>query len=122
MSEGLRLSPKACPLCGNKNIGRHFRQFSKTEWEYECGKCGLSTGKYQSKEEAIAVWNSLPRKPKWTKKKPKKQGYYWYRPINSLAHKPEPASIVYYIQGSDLTDNMRYGEWFGPIPEPDDEK
>ena len=48
-------------MCGSKKY-RHFKQFSVTEWGYECGKCGLSTGKYQNKEEAIVAWNSLLRK------------------------------------------------------------
>ena len=115
MSEVIMLSPKSCPMCGSKKY-RHFRQFSKTEWGYECGKCGLSTGKYSSKEEAIIAWNYLPRKLKWTNERPTQEGWYWCREKNSMLDKYELIGVIHWSKyGGGFNTSQ---EFAGPIPLP----
>lgn len=69
---------------------------------------------------------------KWTKKKPTKPGYYWFRNITKDVFNVDPTIIrlsLRYVDdlemefpGSDvpvcLDHYFENGEWAGPIPEP----
>lgn len=65
LEESLKVSLKDCPMCG----GRPFWVYP-SEWTppgkhacVECLKCGLSTAKYESREDSWVAWN-IRKKPR----------------------------------------------------------
>ena len=125
MSEEL----KPCPICGGSylSICDHGGMVHH-EYRIECNYCGCScqTG-VRTKEEAIAAWNALPRRLRWTKEKPTTCDFYWYR--------SEGGSIEIGIVYADVIGNLCIhfageeephllelvdGEWAGPLLEPEE--
>ena len=51
----------------------------------------------------------------WTKDKPTKPGWYWYRGLYQVQ-----SSIIYIAPNIDIVNSLKgsKGEWAGPIPEP----
>lgn len=114
MSEEL----KPCPGCGEKGLLEIFGYSSASSFAICCGDCGMrspTTGR--TKSEAITIWNALPRRLRWTKEKPTKQGWYWCR------HEDGGIHIGCFMAARDYPG---YGEgvieWAGPIPEPEPEE
>uniref|UniRef100_A0A6M3II34 Uncharacterized protein n=1 Tax=viral metagenome TaxID=1070528 RepID=A0A6M3II34_9ZZZZ len=54
----------------------------------------------------------------WTKDKPTKPGWYWYRGLYQVQ-----SSIIYITPNIDIVNSLKgsKGEWAGPIPEPNEE-
>ena len=124
MSEEL----KPCPICGGSNLSIcDHGGMVHHEYRIECNYSGCSclTG-VRTKEEAIAAWNALPRRLRWTKERPTKTGFYWWRntAFDSMAtivavDIENRASII--IGSEKVVDFTKVsGEWAGPIPEPEE--
>lgn len=47
---------KPCPFCGSTAIRRWGEQDNIIPW-IQCENCMVSTGTYETKEEAIEAWN-----------------------------------------------------------------
>lgn len=64
---------------------------------------------------------------KWTKKSPTKMGYYWYRDKSCptqicRAFRGHRGIHLDMAGGTYYTENCQGSEWYGPIPEPLDDK
>ena len=113
MSEEL----KPCPACGSHNVSHSTETTRIRTYHFVfCEACLLLSGPVMdSKEEAIAAWNALPRALEWTKEPPKVPGWYWFRNVSKptilhikrvpMERRPHPAD-----------------EWAGPFPEPREPK
>ena len=55
----------------------------------------------------------------WTTEKPHIEGWYWFRPIDIDTNIPGPNVPFYYVKGTDILEIFQYGEFAGPIPEPE---
>lgn len=109
MSEEL----KPCPACGSCVLKvNHYTCI------VECQSCGLR-GPFD-RESPEKVWNALPRKLRWTRERPTKEGWYWYkhddgqRIIGRLFH-----GGLHFPGGNFNSLKDMPGEWAGPIPEPE---
>ena len=113
-----------CPFCGNEQIDF----WDETDGFFYCEKCGLCGPRAHDRILAADRWNGLPRRLRWTKKKPTQEGYYWYKDkqtsqIIALITTLDNELIVhaanryanYPVRMVDLN-----GEWAGPIPEPEE--
>lgn len=130
MSEEL----KPCPYCGgNSGIRREPKYdtpiqkqngFEMLEaFSVHCDKCEMRSSVAIGANKAIAAWNALPRRLKFTKEKPTKPDYYWNKDGKMLRIgeiMELSGSLFCHFAGEnepqllDLID----GEWAGPIPEP----
>ena len=79
--------------------------------------------KRYEKKGAIAEWNSLPRKLRFSREKPTQDGkWYWYRDTEG-----EPAigflldGCLSFLGGEYVYIDNTPGEFAGPIPEPEEE-
>ena len=128
MQEGL----KPCPFCDDGADDLSIRGDSD-ECYVQCDPCG-TRGPYRARgigdsqyDKAIAAWNALSRRLRWTKEKPTTCDFYWYR--------SEGGSIEIGIVYADVIGNLCIhfageeephllelvdGEWAGPIPEPEE--
>lgn len=112
---------KPCPCCGiDDEVGIVFR--NGRSYVY-CDKCNMDGPEGDNDDAAVAAWNALPRRLKFTKEKPK-EGWYWLR---KAGKKPEVVNVdrgryvMGYSYGAPLSDEMFDDvEWAGPIPEPED--
>jgi Lar family restriction alleviation protein len=51
-----------CPKCGREpEVIRLERNFVLSAYEVECYDCGLHTGRYGTRDEAIAKWNEITK-------------------------------------------------------------
>lgn len=108
---------KPCPACGSHNVNYlNSTEESETYHFVSCQECLIFSGPIMnSKEEAIAAWNAIPRALEWTNEPPKVPGWYWFRNLSKptmlhikrvpMERKPHPAD-----------------HWAGPIPEPREPK
>ena len=124
MSEPL----KRCPYCDCKT------EVDVNSAQLVCLKCGLAgpavSGQGDDCTAAIAAWNALPRRLRWTREKPTEEGWYWYRDkvtepimslITTLDHKLVMNAYRRYQNALiDRLDGEYDEEWAGPIPEPED--
>lgn len=119
MSEEL----KPCPFCDDGADDLSIRGDSD-ECYVQCDPCG-TRGPYRARgigdsqyDKAIAAWNALSRRLRWTKEKPTVEGMYWCRCIDPCRRIAGPANIMYYTPGCTLIE--MYDEFAGPLPEPTD--
>jgi len=122
MSEEL----KPCPICEGQylNVCSHG-ETGKCEWHIECDHCGCACPtESETEAEAYAAWNALPRRLKWTREKPTKDGWYWWR-TGGDCNLRGIVSVCIETDIMVLAGNYKYlsqttGEWAGPIPVPED--
>lgn len=127
---------KPCPHCGHRAAlwdGNPDGSQGVYVFCEECGMHGPLTIEMEE-ESAIAAWNALPRRLKWTKEKPTEPGWYWWRfEKNIVPHmvyvvhestmrpvQTDRMLILYPNSKKELDVETRGGEWAGPIPEPED--
>ena len=127
---------KPCPACGciaprMKNLSPYKLSPPVGVW---CPDCLMEVCRWTDGDEAVRVWNALPRRLRWTKEPPKDPGWYWWRP-----DKWNDAQIVFvdrwifckthrlgfsakflknWKEGHDVA--ALDGEWAGPIQEPEE--
>ena len=113
MSEGL----KQCPHCGCTDIIRtDTKDFCHhvAEIYITCPECGMR-GPYKGVESSGDAWNALPRRLRWTKEKPTKNGWFFHRDVDE--HGGSYTTVLYW----DKNLTIDTGLWAGPIPEPEEE-
>lgn len=132
MSEEL----KPCPCCGGTK-SLFFYDYPTGAFTVCCANCGMrgpATG--YSKDGAIAAWNALPRRLRWTKEKPTKTGFYWWCDKKFVDLTASLVGLTASIVAVDVENRESIiigaekvvdftkvgGEWAGPIPEPEDVK
>ena len=121
---------KYCPHCGSTDLSHYEDNVTLAIF---CSRCGLrsplviKSDNPDPKSETEFRWNTLPRKIKWTKKKPTENGFYYWRNKEADGN----ALTVAVVRMSDRTarfigcdpfcclDGIG-GEWAGPIPEPEE--
>ena len=119
---------KPCPHCGGRARYWDGNPDGSQGVYVFCKECGLRGPLTMDMTEtaAIAAWNALPRKLRWTKEQPKAPGWYWYK-----LRANGPAHIVEFMMYRKRPREYRYG-WgnyaehlrgffAGPIPDPDKE-
>lgn len=122
---------KPCPACGNTQI--EVMRLTSPPFCF-CNQCGMKGPRGFKKDKAIAAWNALPRRLKWTQEKPTGPGWYWWRfEKNIVPHmvyvvhestmrpvQTDRMLILYPNSKKELDVETRGGEWAGPIQEPED--
>jgi len=112
----ITMSP--CPHCGNTQID----YWDETDGFYYCEKCGLCGPRAHDKILAADRWNGMPRHLKWTKEKPTKDGYYWYKDkitMQMIAFVDASTEAVeFFVFPEETCLDALDGEWAGPIQEP----
>jgi len=118
---------KPCPVCEGKAAfceleGRMF---------VECLSCNMrgptlslnarNLPGMDATGAVVAAWNALPRRLRWTRERPTKEGWYWYkhddgqRIIGRLFH-----GGLHFPGGNFNSLKDMPGEWAGPIPVPEE--
>lgn len=102
---------KPCPYCGCQKV-EVFPTFASGFFAVRCYACHIY-GPHSEKEDcAIERWNALPRRLRWTREKPTKEGWYWH-------HVPPAFGTVIEYYDPEIAGTETTGEWAGPIPEPE---
>ena len=120
---------KPCPFCGGRGEIRQERDkyistFNETTrmtkiaqaLSVHCEKCEMQGPVSIGKDKAIAAWNALPRRVKWTREKPTQEGWYWHHQGLGFGTVIEYIDLEIGIPGGVLEDEL----WAGPIPEPEE--
>lgn len=115
MSEEVTLFP--CPACNDEasileNVIDNPWGGDITVYSVQCTRCGLLTGQYGYKRQALEYWNAIPRALRWTKETPKKPGWYWCRDYGKYIH------IIQVCVDLSEYQELHDVEWAGPISEP----
>lgn len=117
----MREEVNPCPFCGEEEALALY-DYPAGSFAVSCANCGFrgpATG--YSESDAIAAWNALPRRLRWTGNKPTEPGWYCYR-------YPDGKWAIGYLRGNCITfpggeylylDNAP-GEFAGPIKTPKD--
>ena len=88
----------------------------------ENANCHVDIGVWhEDEDEAIRMWNALPRTMRWTKEPPTETGIYWFRRGDiSMVVKVyrENGELLVLYHGNDEDWDLPEGEWAGPIQEP----
>ena len=110
----------SCPFCGNTQID----YWDETDGFFYCEACGLCGPRAHDKILAADRWNGLPRRLKWTREKPTKNGWYWWRTggdcnLRGIVSVCIETDIM-VLAGSYKYLSQTTGEWAGPIPEPEE--
>ena len=114
----MQIKLKSCPNCDNTQID----YWDEADGFYYCEPCGLCGPRAKDRTEAASKWNSLPRKLKWTKEKPKEHG--WYRvkiPTKDITIVLIKNEMIETIGGRYILHEFcrdLYQLWSDPIPEP----
>jgi len=92
---------KPCPACGHTNLEIIEYEENPPASYVRCDYCGLQTGPTNEfSPDVVTEWNALPRRLRWTREKPTKKGFYWFKRI--LADLEGPATVFYYTPGSEV--------------------
>jgi len=114
---------KPCPYCGEtpKRPEDFFGTDGENLWGVSCENvnCHVDIGVWhEDEDEAIRMWNTLPRTLRWTKEPPMKPGIY----LLSRAPIKKHGITVKQISTAELEELRRTSWeqdiWFGPIQEP----
>ena len=106
---------KPCPMCKDTSVDYYYED--DNEVSVLCRQCGFETRYHRKEKSAAREWNALPRRLRWTKEKPTKEGWYWLKEEGRHA-------VVKMTAGGMISEpyvrhvNEVDGEWAGPIPEP----
>lgn len=127
--EGPRLAP--CPTCTYDvpSLTSRTLPISGTRWHVECPLCLMQGGASPDRDEAVELWNRMPRFLEWTKESPSEIGNYWFR--DETCRKPfvvfvaeADGEMVVIGEDGDAYPVSRYGrksrEWAGPLRPPKD--
>lgn len=116
MSEEL----KPCPACGSDDVTVVCD--SGSTFAVLCVSCVMRGPRYEDPQDAVEAWNALPRKLRFSREKPSKDGkWYWYRDTEG-----EPAigflrdGCLTFLGGSYVYIDNAPGEFAGPIQEPEE--
>ena len=118
---------KPCPYCASDTC--ECFPVKDSMFQVACSECFMRGPRYASQNEAIAAWNALPRRLKWTKEKPTIAGFYWwrleegcYQHIRKVVYVGYTKRWIVSMYNSDVFENLddNDGEWAGPIPEPEE--
>lgn len=102
MSEEL----KSCPSCGSNTI-RLFSSIQTDNLFFGCDECDMAGPQKRTKEEAVAAWNALPRRIRFSKETPETPGLYLWR-FNRKAK----VVLLEILEGIHPECG---GEWAGPL-------
>lgn len=119
---------KPCPYCASDTC--ECFPVKDSMFQVACSECFMRGSRYASQDEAIAAWNALPRRLRWTKEWPQDYhpGHYYL-----FCFPPSKTSICRYVDvpPDELKSEMIRDwphlspqqieniEWAGPIPEPE---
>ena len=112
---------KPCPICGGLSVGYYYED--DNEVSVLCHACLFETHYHRSEKSAARKWNAMPRRLRWTKEKPKENGFYWWRDGNKhllgiICVCVEQDSMAF---GSELGSLSKCtGEFAGPIALPEE--
>ena len=121
---------KPCPHCGGR-AETHYENGALYVGCIDCFMRGpeILEVRADAENDAIAVWNALPRRLQWTNATPTEPGWY-FRRANSIVNvvllggSPEGLCV---LDGEKLcpinwfSHGGRAVEWAGPIPEPQEQ-
>ena len=117
----LKLMPCPNPMCLSSDVGCEDYNFeTHHSFTVECC-CGVAGPRCRTETEAIKAWNRLFRPYTWSKKLPKKPGWYWWRWANfqeAVCLEVRAGLIVEYPHGKLQNIKDIGGEWGGFIPAP----
>lgn len=126
---------KPCPACGciaprMKNLSPYKLSPPVGVW---CPDCLMEVCRWTDGDEAVRVWNALPRRLRWTKEPPKDPGWYWHQEDRGGKHPAHVFRVVtsggetgvyvrFFGQPADVVHKIDHisGKWAGPIPEPEE--
>lgn len=134
---------KPCPACGATDINVFVCTLNgdDTEKLYRhamCDTCYTSGPIAATRDGAIANWNALPRRLRWTTEPPQEPGWYWYRNTNKLdvhivciSYEWDEHMVDFELAARFVLETpynwhnphpvvLMDGEWAGPIPEPEE--
>ena len=131
MSEEL----KPCPACGGvarRMIRDTGPQNAYRKW-VECTACPCRTSVHLTEDvdahPADDEWNALPRALVWTTTPPAKPGFYWWRSgqgknvyLYNIVRSDSSNELFRENANGSWCSLLRYGEWAGPIPTPQEQK
>ena len=127
---------KPCPACGciaprMKNLSPYKLSPPVGVW---CPDCLMEVCRWTDGDEAVRVWNALPRRLRWTKEPPKDPGWYWHQEDRGGKHPAHVFRVVtsggetgvyvrFFGQPADVVHKIDHisGKWAGPIPEPEEQ-
>jgi len=118
---------KPCPFCGCTAV-EIFPTLARGIFAVRCAACHMYGPHSENEDCAVERWNALPRRLRWTREKPKEDGFYWCRFRHPNVLQQLIAMVLVNAKGrygitvgsSDAHDIDSYdGEWAGPIPEPE---
>ena len=107
---------KPCPYCGEKpkRPKDFFGADGENLWSVSCENvhCHVDIGVWhEDEDEAIRMWDDLPRPLRWTNEPPTAPGWYWFRNLS----KPQ----IVHLNGVKNRKPHPADEWAGPIQEPE---
>ena len=105
---------KSCPYCGCQKMDV-FPTLVRVFFAVRCAACRMYGPHAGNEDCAVERWNALPRRLRWTKEKPTKNGWYWHHQGASFGTVIEFVDMEIGPTGGVLEDEM----WAGPIPEPE---
>lgn len=115
----------ACPFCGSKNV--KFAAFL-CAYRIECADCGaLGPNSKNDREMAALYWKAASNNLEWTRTRPTKPGFYFYRSRRGTVSVVQliPYVALYSFGKEDhgllcngLDHACMKGSWAGPIQTP----
>jgi len=116
------ITKQPCPFCGCPTVDL-LRSFTNATWSVRCDACHMFGPDSEDKNAAVERWNALPRRLRWTREKPTKNGWYWWRTggdcnLRGIVSVCIETDIM-VLAGSYKYLSQTTGEWAGPIPEPE---
>ena len=113
-----KIMPSPNPKCWSTTLGcEEFDYETHKTYTVECC-CGMAGPRCGTEAEAIKAWNSLLRPYVWSKKPPKKPGWYWWRWANFqevICLEVREGLMVEYPHRVLQSVSAIGGEWAGPI-------
>lgn len=112
-----------CPACSEQSSVSVQETKSHCDADYiqhgvHCLNCSHALGaNYDTREDAIAAWNSLPRALTWTTEPPKVTGWYLSRTSGNVSVQFLPEKFI-REKGAHALQILGSDEWAGPIPQP----